>query len=199
MSYGAVGEEVIASLLVQAKSESRAEWQAAVGQLALRSVSEPLAMQAWSDLMLSYHPEMRLRGVHGLRNLASGQPDQVDNFLRQRFEEEETFEDPVLTQVLVQLLGTLPLEKQDALFADLVRRGEEARCAAVGVLWNRALTQGPDLLLNWAQDSSAKVRTHLALHLCEKMPSSQAFEPLLRLARDTEFEVRTAVAMGMAA
>lgn len=108
MSYGAVGEEVIASLLVQAKSESRAEWQAAVGQLALRSVSEPLAMQAWSDLMLSYHPEMRLRGVHGLRNLASGQPDQVDNFLRQRFEEEETFQDPVLAQVLVQLLSTLP-------------------------------------------------------------------------------------------
>ena len=42
------------------------------------------------------------------------------------------------------------------------------------------------------------MRTHLALHLCETMPSSQAFEPLLRLARDAEFEVRTAVAMGMA-
>lgn len=198
MSYGTVGEEAIASLLVQARSDARAEWQAAVGQLALRSVSEPLAMQAWSDLMLSYHPEMRLRGVHGLRNLASSRPDQVDIFLRQRFAEEETFEDPVLTQVLVQLLGTLPPQLQDSLFEDLVGRGEEARCAAVAVLWNRALIQGPDLLLNWAQDGSAKVRTHLALHLCEKMPSSQAFEPLLRLARDLEFEVRTAVAMGMA-
>jgi hypothetical protein len=198
LSYGAVGEEVIASLLAQARSDSRAEWQAAVGQLALRSVSEPLAMQAWSELMLSFHPEMRLRGVHGLRNLASGQPDQVENFLRQRFEEEETFADPVLSQVLVQLLGSLPPQMQDRLFDELVDRGEEARCAAVSVLWNRALTQGPDLLLKWSQDGSPRVRTHLALHLCEKMPSSQAFEPLLRLARDTEFEVRTAVAMGMA-
>lgn len=198
MSYGAVGEEAINGLLAQARSDSRAEWQAAVGQLALRSVTEPLAMQAWSELMLSYHPEMRLRGVHGLRNLTSGQPDQVELFLRQRFEEEETFDDPVLTQVLVQLMGSLPPELQDNLFADLIQRGEDARCAAVGILWNRALTQGPELLQNWAQDGSAKVRTHLALHLCEKMPSSQAFEPLLRLARDGEFEVRTAVAMGMA-
>lgn len=198
MSYGAVGEEVIADLLVQARSDSRAQWQAAVGQLALRSVSEPLAMQAWSELMLSYHPEMRLRGLQGLRNLSSGQPELVQLFLRQRFEEEETFDDPVLTQVLVQLLSGLPPEFQDKLFADLITRGEEARCAAVGILWNRALTQGPELLQNWALDGSAKVRTHLALHLCEKMPSSQAFEPLLRLARDAEFEVRTAVAMGMA-
>lgn len=198
MSYGAVGEEAIANLLVQARSDARAEWQAAVGQLALRSVSEPLAMQAWSELILSYHPEMRLRGVQGLRNLSSGQPDQVENFLRQRFEEEETFDDPVLTQMLVQLLGSLHPPQQDGLFSYLVERGEEARCAAVSLIWNRALTQGPDLLLQWAQDGSVKVRTHLALHLCEKMPSSQAFEPLLRLARDSEFEVRTAVAMGMA-
>lgn len=198
MSYGAVGEEAIANLLVQAKSDARAEWQAAVGQLALRSVSEPLAMQAWSEMILSYHPEMRLRGVHGLRNLTSGQPDQVENFLRQRFEEPETFEDPVLTQVLVQLLGNLHPPQQDNLFSYLIERGEEARCAAVAMIWNRALTQGPELLLKWAQDGSPRVRTHLALHLCEKMPSSQAFEPLLRLARDDEFEVRTAVAMGMA-
>ena len=197
MSY-ALGEEGISQLLVEARSDSRAAWQAAIGQLALRSSAEPEAMQAWRELLLSYHPELRLRGLHGLRNLAATQPDQVEHFLRQRFEEDETFEDPVLTQVLVQLMATLPPNFQDALFDELIGAGEEARCAAVGVLWNRALVQGPQLLLKWSQDDSKRVRSHLALQLCERMPSSQAFEPLLQLARDNEFEVRVAVAMGMA-
>lgn len=198
MTHSALGEEAIAQLLAEARSDSRSAWQAAVGQLALRSVAEPQAMQAWRELLLSYHPELRLRGVHGLRNLASARPDQVEYFLRQRFEEEETFDDPVLTQVLVQLMGNLPPQFQDSLFQYLVECGEEARCAAVSLLWNRALVHGHQLLLGWAQDSSPRVRSHLALQLCERMPSSQAFEPLLRLARDPEFEVRTAVAMGMA-
>jgi hypothetical protein len=192
------GEEGVANLLAEARSDSRSAWQAAIGQLALRSAADPQAMQAWRELLLSYHPELRLRGLHGLRSLAASRPDQVETFLRQRFEEEETFEDPVLTQVLVQLLSLLPSHFQDALFDELVRGGEEARNAAVGILWNRSMVEGPQLLLRWTQDSSARVRSHLALQLCERMPNSQAFEPLLRLARDRDLEVRLAVAMGMA-
>ena len=192
------GEEGVTRLLAEARSDSRASWQAAVGQLALRSPSDPQAMQAWRELLLSYHPELRLRGLHGMRNLTTIQPDQVESFLLQHFEHEATFEDPVLTQVLVQLLGNLPPRSQDTLFQDLVTRGEEARCAAVELLWNRALVEGPQLLAAWAQDGSPRVRSHLALHLCERMPNSHAFEPLLRLARDAEFEVRMAVALGMA-
>ena len=52
MSY-ALGEEGISQLLVEARSDSRAAWQAAIGQLALRSSAEPEAMQAWRELLLS--------------------------------------------------------------------------------------------------------------------------------------------------
>lgn len=196
--YSAAGEAGVLALLTEAKSDAPETWQPAVSQLALRSTAEGLAMQAWSELLLSYQPELRLRGIHGLRALAGSQPQAVAHFMKQRFEEEETFQDPVFSQLLVQLLTSLPPGLQDDLFAFLLEQGEDARCAAVSMVWNQALGKGPELLLQWAQDPSARVRSSLALTLCEKMPSSQAFEPLLRLARDAEFEVRTAVAMGMA-
>lgn len=195
MSHLAAG---IADLLSDARSDSRADWLAAVGQLALRSLSEPSASQAWRELLLSYHPELRLRGVYGLRNLASTQPEEVGFFVCQRLEEAETFSDPVLTQVLVQVASALPPQHQDRVFHQLARGREEARSAAVALLWNRALVEGPELLLRWTRDESPVVRSHLALVLCEKMPGSQAFEPLLRLARDAQKEVRAAVAIGMA-
>jgi hypothetical protein len=196
--FSAPGEVGVLALLTEAKADASEVWQPAVSQLALRSTTDELAMQSWSELLLSYQPELRLRGLHGLRALAGSQPQAVAHFMEQRFEEAETFQDPVLSNLLVQLLTSLPPQQQDQLFGQLLQQGEEARCAAVSMVWNQALVKGPELLLQWTDDPSARVRSNLALTLCEKMPSSQAFEPLLRLARDAEFEVRTAVAMGMA-
>lgn len=186
------------TLIAEAKSDMPATWQSAVSQLALRSPADGQAMQAWSDLLLSYQPELRLRGLHGLRTLAGSQPDAVARFMLERFEEQDTYEDPVFLRLLVHMMNCLPTQHQDRLFEALAGYGESGRCAAVEVLWGQAQVRGPQLLLEWAQDSSPRVRSHLALVLCEKMPSSQAFEPLLRLVRDAELEVRTAVAMGMA-
>ena len=198
--FDAAGDERagLLTLIAEAKSDMPATWQSAVSQLALRSTVDSGAMEAWSELLISYQPELRLRGLHGLRSLAGSQPDAVAQFMLERFEEADTYEDPVFLRLLVQLLSSLPVSQQDRLFQYLSQQNEAGRCAAVDVLWSQAQSKGPQLLLQWSQDPSPRVRSHLALVLCEKMPSSQAFEPLLRLARDVELEVRTAVAMGMA-
>lgn len=185
--------ETLAQLRLESRALSPAVWRPAVCKLVEESARSQRAYDFLREIVLSSEPELRYRGVVGLQQAAAGDPETILDFLRDRWEEEDTLADPVLLEALTQTCLELPLSSLSPVLQDIWAQAPVSlRSSLVAVSWKAS---AEELAL---RDPSPRVRAHLALHLVEQIDQPRALAVLQGLARDPEREVRAALAVGLA-